>query len=142
MAYYAIRNVNNYLVNNYLTNFNFFVKAVYAPCIEPKCGVMRWEELWGFQGKLITTNIESTRRVMKLPATFDHYYYVYDLDWLRIGTKPWRFEELSEFYQNPSIKLLTRTKRNAELIKNIWGTSAGVVEDFNINQLLTNIEVD
>ena len=142
IAYYALRNINTNLTKDYLTNFIFFVKRMEVPCVEPECGVMRWEELWGFDGKVITTDIEGTRKTLKVPGPTDIWYYVYDLEWMRIGRNTHKYEELASIYQNRSIKIIARNEEYAKIIERVWNRKPeGIAEDFDLNKILPLIGV-
>lgn len=139
LSYYALRNVNKYLSKEYLTNFIFFVRELVIPCIEPECGTMRWEELWGYDGHLITTDVESTRKAMMTPGPKSITFYAYDIDWFRRlkNSNPPRYEDFASIYQNPNIKIVARNEEYKKLIEGIWNIKvAGVVDDFNMEQML------
>lgn len=141
-AYFAIRNVNQNLKKDYLTNFIFFLKELTIPCVEPECGVMRWEELWGFDGHVITTDIEGTRKALLSPGPLSITYYMYDLDWTRRGRNTPAYEEFAALYQNPNIRLIARNNEYKSLIEGIWNVKvAGVADDFNLDQILPIIGV-
>lgn len=142
LAYYAIRNINDNIRKDYLTNFIFFVKDLVVPCVEPECGVMRWEELWGFDSHVVTTDLEGTRKALLTPGPKSINYYMYDLEWARRGKMALTYEDYAGIYQNPQVKLIAKTEEYKKMTENIWNTKvAGVCNDFNLTQMLPIIGV-
>jgi hypothetical protein len=134
LAYYLIKAINEFYSKNYNINFIIFVRDLVIPCVDPNCSVMRWEELWGFDGHVITTDIESTMRVMITPGPKSVTHYVYDLDWTDGVHK---HIDLSGVYQNPDINLVARNEEYAKIIGRLWNrNNVEVLGDFKLDELL------
>lgn len=141
-SYFIIRNVNNYLVKNYNTDFILFVKELTLPCIEPECGVMRWEELWGYDGHLITTDLEATKKAIVTPGPNTIYFYMNDLEWTRKNRVSSKYEELASVYQNPQVKLIAKNEEYKKLTENIWNVDVyGVCHNFDVPKMLEIVGV-
>jgi hypothetical protein len=141
LAYYVAHNVNQHLSKDWLTNFIIFVKDLVIPVLAPECAVMRWEELWGFEGKIISTTLEGTQKAVHTPGPTEIAYYAYDLDWTRLSGIP-SYENLREVYQNKDIKLITRNDEYKKFIEWSWNRKVdGIAEDFDLKKILPVIGV-
>ena len=101
--------------------------------------MMNTTEVWSFQGHLITTSISTTMTAIKSMSPAEKYFYVWDLEWLRDHGK--NFEYNIPAFIDEDISLIARSKTHAMAIKNYCNRDViGIVEDFNLDQLIGAIE--
>lgn len=96
--------------------------------VKPLFSTMCIFESYGYDGITIATNLSTASRILDYPGPNRNklYYYVYDLDWLRIPQR--QYESLASIYMNPKINLIARSKSHFDIIKSVWKEPIGIVE--------------
>lgn len=95
-------------------------------------------DLWNYKGEnIIATDIDSCRIILKNPSVKKFFFYVWDLEWLRLND--FDYESLYNIYGNEDIVLVARSHRHASAIQNCWNRKSLVVENFNIKEILGEI---
>jgi hypothetical protein len=130
LAYNAIRIANDIVATTDVEPTLFYENLV-LPCLRPMCSVMCFNELFSFNGLIITTSIKQTRSVIKYPNPSKVIFYAWDLEWLR---GPSNFTDNVHVYR--STKVITRSNDYAKAISNFANIEVDVIEDFNIKKLL------
>ncbi|NBQ16684.1 hypothetical protein EBU24_00010 [bacterium] len=91
-------------------------------------------DFWNYKGKnIVATDIDSCRLILKNPSVKSFYFYVWDLEWMRLP--PFDYEEIQKIYGNKKIKLIARSNRHAIAIEQAWNKKCLIVEDFNLNEI-------
>ena len=91
-------------------------------------------DFWNYKGKnIIATDIDSCRLILKNPSVKSFYFYVWDLEWMRLQS--FNYEDIQQIYGNNKIKLVARSNRHALAIEQAWNKKCSVVEDFKINEI-------
>jgi len=102
--------------------------------VTPYFAMLQEQEVWGFDGPIIATNILSVERLIKCPSPKDKYFYIWDLEW--IYNPYFKYKYLRSIYQNESIKLIARSESHLNIIEKCWKKPVGILEDFNHEQLI------
>lgn len=85
-----------------------------------------------YSGPLFCSSFETLKIALSIHGKYDYYFYVWDLEWLRLGGN---FESYSDI-RNPNVKLVARSKSHAEVIENFSNRKVSyIVDDWNINQI-------
>jgi hypothetical protein len=134
LAYYLIRNINQYLDRENPTDIIIFYEQLTRPCFIPNCAVMYTQEAWSYDGVVIATNLSTAEKLLRFPSPKKKYFYVWDLEWLRHSGK---FSDYKKLYRNPELKLIARSVQHAHIIEQCWNTSvAAIIENVNIEKLV------
>lgn len=139
LSYFLTKNINDKCSDSIEHDFVIFFENLSGKIIEPNFGMMNTTEVWSFQGHLITTSISTTMTAIKSMSPAKKYFYVWDLEWLRDLGK--NFEYNIPAFIDEDINLIARSKTHARAIKNYCNRDVvGIVEDFNLDQLIGAIE--
>lgn len=133
LAYYAVKNGNDFVNNNPHKDFIVFFYEISPECLRPNFAVMNLSEAYNYNGILVATDANSASRIIEFPGTVNRFFYVWDFEWLRLNNK--NFEDLKTIYDNNKLPLIARSKTHFNLLKKIWKEPIGVVEDANISEL-------
>jgi hypothetical protein len=91
-------------------------------------------DFWNYKGKnIVATDIESCKLILKNPSVKSFYFYVWDLEWMRL--KSFDYEDIQQIYGNSKIKLIARSDRHALAIEQAWNKKCLVVEDFKLSEI-------
>ena len=132
LAYYAIKSGNKFVEKGEHDLIIFFYELM-PECLRPNFAIMNLSEAYNYNGVLIATDLNSASRISEYPGTTNKYFYVWDLEWLRIQQK--QYEELATIYNNTKIPLIARSKRHYEILKNLWKEPVGIADNCDITQL-------
>jgi len=110
-----------------------FVQEYGKFVVSPNFPVMQIRDAWGFNGILISTNIDTTKFLYNIPGPSKKFLYVWELEWM---SNNHTHEELSEIYQNKEIELIGRSKHYNTLITNLWKPPIDIMENFNYEKLI------
>lgn len=96
------------------------------------CGIMHVSEILNFNGTLISTTLDNTLLSLKAINQAKKIFYVWDLEWIRGKT-----DYLSNIaiYQNPNLKLFTRSDAYSRAIYN-YSNSVAKPSNLDIKELL------
>lgn len=132
LAYYLIKKGNQFVESGDKDLVAFFYEI--APeCMRPNFASMNLSEAYNYDGLLVATDANSASRIIEFPGTTNRFFYVWDLEWVRMQNK--QFEDLSVIYNNDRLPLIARSKTHYDLIKKIWKEPIGICEDADIEQL-------
>jgi hypothetical protein len=123
LAFYFI-NYANELVNRG-NDVMAFIDTPALPCIPPGFSVMSSHEAWSYPGILIATNLSCLGKLINFPATTRKYFYVWDLEWLRMPVK--NYKMLSVAYRHPAVKLIARSEEHRKTIEQCWNVEVPYV---------------
>lgn len=98
----------------------------------PYFAMFQEEELWGYGGPVIATNLGTAERVIKSPRICKKYFYLWDLEWIN---NQYDVDYLSSIYCNEDIQLIARNQDHYNTIKACWREPAYILEEFNYEQL-------
>lgn len=132
LAFYLIKSGNKFVesINQDLTLFFYEISP---ECIRPNFAVMNLAEAYNYDGILIATDANSASRIIEFPGTINKFFYVWDLEWIRMRNK--EFENLSTIYNNHKLPLIARSQNHYDILKKIWKEPIGICEDANVEEL-------
>lgn len=96
--------------------------------------IMSVKEAWSFDGPIISTDLQSTTKLINCPCPTKKYFYVWDLEW--IYNKDSQFKDFYDIYQHNDINLIARSKSHYDVIKNAWKEPVGIMENFEHERLI------
>lgn len=135
LAYYTIKEINNWLKNNPSDDIIVFYDTLSKICLEPKCAIMQINEAWGFHGPMIATSLKSAAKLISFPTPSPKLYYAWDLDWLRPYTTK-DFTTLHNIYSNPELKFIARSGDHANAINKCWNRDIiGIVNNVSMKEM-------
>lgn len=137
LAYYAIKTGNEF-VKSGDNDFVIFFYELMPECIKPNFSTMNLSEAYDYNGVLIATDINSASRILEYPGATKKFFYLWDLDWVKLQQK--KYEHLAQVYKNKNLELIVRSKTHFNFVKNLWKEPVGIVEDCNISKLAKIIE--
>lgn len=89
--------------------------------------------IWNFQGTLISTSIQQAEYVNRIARSGKHYYYVWDLDWLR----PWGKQFHTVFPILKNTELICRSiEHKKELEKYTQKTIDFIMPSFDLEKIV------
>ncbi len=134
MSFCLIKNINEYL-DDTNDDFVLFFEDSSASILNPNFATMSFNEIWSFDGVLISTSISTTLSLIKSFSPVKKFFYVWDLEWMRRGHKD--FEQSVQAFINPSVELIARSKDHAKAIENYCNRKVKhIVNDFNIEKIV------
>lgn len=87
-------------------------------------------EIYGFDGVLITTDLNTTQKALNAFGWTKILFYIWDLEWLRMPQKRWH--DLIGIYGNEKLSLVCRSEEHLKAVRQCWNIEPiGVVEDFD-----------
>lgn len=92
--------------------------------------IMQAAEIYGFNGPLIATCLNSAEQLLSVPTNFEKYFYVWDLEWTQ---KQYHSSYLFNIFSN--LKLIARCDDHAEMISKLFNQDVQVIEDFNMREI-------
>tara|TARA_B100000287_G_scaffold407519_1_gene433021 strand:+ start:1350 stop:1832 length:483 start_codon:yes stop_codon:yes gene_type:complete len=135
LAFSLIKNLNEYETTSDIV---LFFENVSSSIIKPNFPVMAMNEIWNFEGSLVSTDINTTLTLKRCFAPRKKVFYVWDLEWMRNGReKTTSFEEIIQAFSDETIELVARSQDHAKAIENLSNRKIKhIVENFNIEKLM------
>jgi hypothetical protein len=137
---------NNQLTHTLLFNLNKIIQTSpnYSPTIfyqsigqssmPSMAAKVHYCNAWNYPHTLIATNLNTASILLNCIRPKKRLFYVHDPEWVFLNCPP--FELVNNIYNNPKIQLIARSKSHFDLIKRVWKEPIGIVENFNIEQLV------
>lgn len=128
-----------YLISLHAKNKNIVVFSLenYTMNLNNGYSIFSAFDFLNYKGKnVIATDINSCNVVFTNPSIESFYFYVWDLEWMRLGL--FDYEIISNVYRNDKVKLVCRSERHALAIDQAWNKKPLIIEDFNIDKILEN----
>jgi len=125
LAYYAIKRFNQLALENTHSPFIFFEEHA-SPCMPASFSFMYASEIWGYDGTIIATSLNTADKLRKCIGNKKRYFYVWELEWLRTQAN---FEQIYDIYNDPSHKIIARCKDHARLLKNNFDVEVEYIMD-------------
>ena len=134
LSYHIIKNINNHLETSN-TDFVVFFQNSTSNMMPMLFSSMCINEIWSFDGVALATSVSTALAISKTFSPKQKSFYVWDLEWCRAKGRD--FEYVVQAFNKDDIRLIARSKDHAKAIKNYCNKDVeGVVENFNINQLM------
>lgn len=134
LAFNVVNQINQ--LSNFNNNFDFmlFFENLVKPCINPNCAAVNANEIWSFEGILISTNINAAIASAKAVNRARNIFYVWDLEWLR-GMTDFPFN--MQAYRNPNVELVARSQHHVRAIEDYCNRKVSkVIEDINLIEIV------
>ena len=137
LSFSLIKNLNEYVDESNSEAVVFFENSS-SSIIRPNFATMSLNEIWNFNGVLVSTNINTTLALKKCFAPSIKIFYVWDLEWMRPAMgQNIEFERVVQAFSDESIDLVARSKDHAKAIENYSNRKVKhIVENFNIEKLM------
>jgi len=137
-SYYATRNMNLAARFNLVNDCCIFWEQVSPTFFKTIFSTMNSSEIWEFNGTLISTCVSTTLTAQKAVNSAKRFFYVWDLEWMRrYNGRNADYKYNIEAFTDKDTSLIARSKSHASAIKNYCNRDVcGIVEDFNIEQLM------
>lgn len=140
VSFLALKQANRLLEDGGVLDnsiIGFYENLAHPPII-PHFAMMQTYECYGFEGAVITTDINTTRKLLNCPSPKAKVYYIYDIEWFRLKQK--QYKNSAKIYTNPELILITRCEAYAHLLRNCYNRDAQVVPDFNLKEIIKIID--
>ena len=102
----------------------------------PMFMVAQSSNAWGFDGVLMSTDIETTKALIKIPSSHPKLFYIWDLEWLY---KPRPYEEMLGVYCRDEIELVARNKTHYDIITKCWKEPKYILQDYDNETIVDEI---
>jgi hypothetical protein len=134
-VYNCIFSINRILKENkHKVDFTLFYENLAAPPIKPMCSSMNLVEAFQFPGVLVSTDINTTSKLLNMPAK-KRVFYCYDA--AEHQRANYSYTDLLNIYRAPGVLYLARSIDHANLLKNNWNMdNVGIMENFNLEALI------
>lgn len=121
-------------IDRYIDIMVFYYRYDKAP-LSPFFATLQQQEVWGFDGPVMATSIQSAETLIRCPCPKAKFFYVWDLEWVH---NPYlKYSYLRNIYQHPEIKLIARSESHSDVIERCWKKPVATLQDFNYEQLVT-----
>jgi len=95
--------------------------------------LLQQKNIWGFDGTLISTNLDTTKKLLAMPNTSKKFFYVWDM-----------FEHLTldsaklalAIYRHSDLTLLARSIEYNTILERNFYTEVRTAKDFNYDDIL------
>lgn len=127
--------LGNKIVNE-RSDFDFYVfNEDWKPSSTSLCfPLVQQRNAWGFNGKLIATNIATAKKIINLPDISEKYLYVWNIiEWINAYNNA---SEILEIYCHPKLKLLTRSEEYAFILQNNFNKEVQILRDFDYDSTI------
>jgi hypothetical protein len=114
-------------------NCYVFCRDIGPVCFDTAKMVSCWYDAYSFDGRIISTSLESTRFAVNLPVS-KVYYYVWDLEWLR----PFKNDYITNLniIHNDRVELIARSESHKKAIELYSNKKVSqIIENFSYEQL-------
>lgn len=125
LSYFVINQINAHVSQSNEFDFVIFYEDLSPVCIRPLCATMNMNEIWAFDGLLISTNITNALASIKTVNMSRKVYYAFDLEWMRYNRKD-IFSNM-QIFQNKDIGLIARSNYHAKAIEKYSGRKPDVI---------------
>ena len=135
LGYNIIKQVNAMMGGGAIYVTVFYDEHDRIPNI-PYFPMMQTMHLWGFNGDIITTDVESTYTTLRIPTIKRRFFYVWNLEW--VYNRDY-FTYYSKVYNNDDVELIARSQSHFDILEQCWKKPIGIIDDFNYREILSTI---
>ena len=115
-----------------LMDITVFYQSYNRPPENPRFAQFQSNQLWGFDGTVITDSVERAKILIECPSPKRKMLYVWNLEWLY---NPGYFNKYSFVYQHDDLELVARSTNHKTIITNCWKEPIAVIEKLNKEDL-------
>jgi hypothetical protein len=127
-------NINQLIMSQYMVSPILFYQNPGKTSVLPQCCQLQQHNAWGFEGTLISTDIESTKVLAQCLRSKKKLFYVYNIEWPNLASL--RYSELQKIYQNPEIGLIAKNEEDYRLLTRCWQEPKGIINDYDYKELI------
>jgi len=95
--------------------------------------LLQQKNIWGFHGTLISTNLDTTQKLLVMPNTAKKLFYVWNI--FEYQSLP-NAKHVYDIYQHPDLTLIGRSVEYSSILQNNFNQTVQTLEDFNYGGLL------
>ena len=135
LSYLVLKQINTIIEEKTNDDFVIFFENVAPMCMAPKCATMSVNEIWNFEGTLVSTDF-STHEMLNavINNKCNKIFYIWDLEWLRNKKN---FIENISILRNPDVEIVVRNKIHSKAFRNYANREPDhVISNFNILELM------
>lgn len=125
LSYFVINQINTHVSQSNKFDFVIFYEDLSPVCIRPLCATMNMNEIWAFDGLLISTNITNALASLKTVNMAKKVFYAFDLEWMR-NSRHDIFNNMKVF-QDENMGLIARSNYHAKSIEKYSGRKPDVI---------------
>jgi hypothetical protein len=135
LNFYLINHINNLIKSTNDYDFMVFIKDLIPPSMRPECAVLNSNEIWSFDGIVISTNLDSALSSLNAVNVAKNVLYVWDLEWLRAGKN--NYINNISILRNPNLEIVARSQEHATAIENYANIEIQhIIPDINLKDIL------
>lgn len=123
----------NYFVDNNLTDCCIFYESLVQTPLTPLFGTYHVNEIYDFEGIVISTNLLGTKRLVNVPGPLKKYFYIWDLEWTKL--RGYQYNIIRDIYLNSEVDLIARSERHYNLLKNCFKKPACIIDNWEKEEL-------
>lgn len=126
-CFYLVKHLNNIVdVDCQFSPIVFYQE--YAKGIDVnRFGMLLSKEVWGYDGVVLATNLETAQILINCPCPVKKLFYVWDMDWLY---NTYSYQHLKDIYQS-DLTLIARNKYHATVIEKCWAKPRYLMDNFD-----------
>lgn len=129
-GYYLIKNLNDLVDKHPLWNICVF-RTIRSPLpVKPNFAIMAQGDGWGFEGVVISTDLDTTYKIKQLFRPQKRYFYVWELEWLYMDDIV-LYSTLVPVLLDPDVELITRSEEHNLAIQNAWKKPKFIMDNFD-----------
>ena len=102
-----------------------FFEHITRPCIDSLVAKMHISEAYSFDGPIISTDLNTTIKLINFPTPCPKLFFLNDLEWTRLPQK--NFAQLSLIYRYPELTYICRSEDHKTLVQNCWNSKVSFV---------------
>lgn len=102
----------------------------------PLFPIMQSVHSWGFDGVFMSTCIQTTRNLLKIPSLLPKFFYVWNLEWIH---NPGIYKDLLDIYNNDEVELVARSESHYEILTRCWKEPKFIIEDYDYETVIREI---
>jgi len=131
---YALIDLGNRIANE-RSDIDFYVfhEAWKRPPTSLCFPLLQQRHVWGFDGVLIATSINTARKLISLPNVASRkYFYIWNLiEWTNSLTNS---QEVLQLHKSDHMKVIARSEDYAFVLKNSFNIDPIILQDFNYEE--------
>ena len=130
----VITNLNKLVLDGINVTLFYRVSTVMPP-IQTYFSILFQNEVFGYRGPLIDTDIESFALLDNSYSRQNKFLYMWDLEWDIIANSDYNINK--RIYHHPTFTYLTRSEHHQAIFQKVWGQKSQIIQEFDYVGLKT-----